>query len=367
MKNRPSLLPYSFSTQLTGRYCRRLTGAQPNADYGNLVREPSARRLGQSLIMKFLLDTNIWSYVADFDSQSELLRLTRKGRTEFLIAPGSVTEARSLREPSVRKKLLSVMTNRSWKRLMPDTFLEAEELKVALLSTRPQWKNTKATDNAYVRARFYFRRSRGGFWDIARDESPLPVTDESLREARENELARQQVKEIRDHFKVENQRGAETNLQKVFLDLEIPILGRHHVEYWRRVTAYHFEEEMKVFASPYREFLDCFIDIEKMFSDMQDFKRVWYEEIEPSQLKRQWLRATMEYLQRWHKPTSGSPADSLLAVHMLDADYFVTADKNFAKCLEKIHQEAPFKTAMPLRVSGGEAGVSEMLKFSGQE
>jgi len=314
--------------------------------------------------MKLLLDTNIWSYVADSDSQSELLRATRKGRTEFLIAPGSVTEARSLREASVRKKLLGVMTNRAWKRLMPDTFLEAEEIKVALLSARPQWQNSKPIDNAYIRGRFYFRRNRGGFWEIARDEIPLPVTDESHREMRETEFARQEVKEIRDRFKEGSQSGAETHLQRVTLDLEIPIVGKRTVEYWRRATAYHFEEEMKIFASPYREFLDCFIDVEAMFADMQDFERVWYEEVEPSQLKRQWLRAAMEYLQRWHKPTSGSPADSLLAVHMLDADYFVTADKKFARCLEKIHQEAPFKTAKPLQVSAGKAAIAEMLKFS---
>jgi hypothetical protein len=74
----------------------------------------------------------------------------------------------------------------------------------------------------------------------------------------------------------------------------------------------------------------------------------------------------MECQQRWHKPTVGSPADSLLAVHMIDADYFVTADKNFAKCLEKIYQEAPFKTAQPLKVSAGKIGIAEMLQFLGR-
>lgn len=312
--------------------------------------------------MKLLLDTNIWSYISKHDLQSELLRVMRKGHAQFMIAPYSVTEARDTRDANERKKLLTTMTNKSWKRLMPDTFLEAEEIKTALLSARPQWQNLTPTDNAYIRSRFHFRRSRGGFWDMARDEVPLRITDESLREMLENELARQEVKAIRDHFK-DSQLGAETNLQRVTIDLEAPILGKNTVEYWRNATAYHFEEEMKVFTSPYREFLDCFINVEAMFADMQDFERVWYEEIEPSQLKRLWVRGSMEYLQRWHQPTNGSPADSLLSVHLLDADYFVTADKKFAKCLKKIHQEAPFETGKPLLVSGGKPGIAEMLEF----
>ena len=74
----------------------------------------------------------------------------------------------------------------------------------------------------------------------------------------------------------------------------------------------------------------------------------------------------MNYLQRWHKPTDGSPADSQLASHLIDADYFVTADKNFARCIDKIRAEAPFTTAKPLKISARAAGIEELVAFAEQ-
>ena len=248
--------------------------------------------------------------------------------------------------------------------MMPDTFLEAEEIRYALLLARPEWENLTPNDRDFIRGRFYFKRSQGGFWDDSRDERPLPVTDESLREKVENELAKQEVRAIRDQFKNGNQRDATTHLQKVTLDVEAPRAGMQTVDYWREATAFHLEKELQIYASPYREWLDCFLDVDAMFHNREDFEIVWFRELRADQVKRQWLRASMEYLQRWHKPTAGSPADSQLSVHLLDADYLVTADKNFARCVEKIHSEAPFKTAQPLKVSAGREGVIEMIEFA---
>ncbi|MFJ1258523.1 hypothetical protein [Cupriavidus sp. CuC1] len=135
------------------------------------------------------------------------------------------------------------------------------------------------------------------------------------------------------------------------------------VDYWRLATAYHLTHELQVYVSPYSEWLDCELNIDAMTTDMGDFEQAWFRELQPDQVKRQWLRASMEYLQRWHKPTSGSPADSQLASHLVDADYFVTADKNFASCVEKIHKEAPFTTAEPLKLPAGREGVAEILAF----
>lgn len=313
--------------------------------------------------MKFLLDTNVWSYVARTKMMPDLLRACSKKRIKFLVAPASVTEARSQLDPELRKQLLSIMTHERWTRLMPDTFLEAQEIKVALLALRPQWAIAQPDTREFNKLRYYWLRRDGGFWQFFRDEVPLPVTNESIREQRENGLARQEVRAIRDLFKEGSQREALTHLQKVTLEANAPIVGKTTVEYWRLATAYHLRQELQVYASPYREWLDCEIDVFAMMSDMDDFENAWFCELQPSQAKRQWLRASMEYLQRWHKPTSGSPADSQLASHLVDADYFVTADKNFAKCVEKIHDEAPFTTARPLKVKSERDGVEELLEF----
>lgn len=314
--------------------------------------------------MKFLLDTNIWSYISDTNFFPHLFQASKRKGVEFLVAPASVTEVTHLGNPAIRKNILALMTNPRWKRLMPDTYLEAEEIKEAILSARPHWENKDSSKRDFLKFRHEFLRRTGGFWDKCRDEVPRPVTNESIREERENSLARQQVRDIRDIFKEKSQAEANTHLQSVTIEAGSPRRGQGTVEYWREATAYHLLSELNVYESPYSELLDCFIKIDCIYNDMEDFEELWFKEVEPIQLKRQWLRASMEYLQRWHKPTNGSPADSQLAVHAIDADYFVTADKNFARCLEKINAEAPFKTAKAMKVSASQEGLLELMQFT---
>jgi hypothetical protein len=314
--------------------------------------------------MKLLLDTNVWSYIADAQALQKLLGARRRNM-EFLVAPASVAEARGLSDAKLRKRLLAVMTHSAWKRLMAETYLESEEIKQALQAARPDWA-IDGDQKDFKRFRHYFLRSKGGFWDGARDDATLPVTDESLREHAENALARQEVRDIRDRFKYGAQTGATEHLQKNMVDVEPPLFEARSIEYWRLESAHVLRNELCVYASPYRECLDCFLNVEAMLKDTVGFNHVWFSEVRPEQLKRQWLRSSMNYLQRWHKPTDGSPADSQLASHLIDADYFVTADKNFAQCINKIHAEAPFATAKPLKISASTAGIEELVAFAEQ-
>lgn len=314
--------------------------------------------------MKLLFDTNVWSYIADAQALPKLLS-ARTRNVEFLVAPASVAEARLLSDAKLRRRLLAVMTHSAWKRLMAETYLESKEIKQALQTARQDWA-IDGNQKDFKRFRHYFLRSKGGFWDAARDDATLPVTDESLREHSENALARQEVRDIRDRYKRGAQNGATDHLQKNMVDVEHPRFEVRSIEYWRVESAYMLRNELRVYASPYRECLDCFLNVEAMLADPVGFNQVWFNEVRPEQLKRQWLRSSMNYLQRWHKPTDGSPADSQLASHLIDADYFVTADKNFARSIDKIHAEAPFATAKPLKISAGAAGIEELVAFARQ-
>lgn len=135
----------------------------------------------------------------------------RRRNMEFLVAQASVSEARGLSDVKLRRRLLAVMTLSEWKRLMAKTFLESEEIMQALQAARPDWA-IEGDQKDFKRFRRYFLRSKGGFWDAARDDAKLPVTDESLREHSENALARQEVRNIRDRFKNGAQTGATVHL-----------------------------------------------------------------------------------------------------------------------------------------------------------
>lgn len=167
--------------------------------------------------MKLLLDTNIWSYIADAQALPKLLGARRRNM-EFLVAPASVAEARGLSDAKLRKRLLAVMTHSAWKRLMAETYLESEEIQQALQAARPDWA-IDGDQRDFKRFRHYTLRSKGGFWDLARNDATLPVTDESLREHSENALARQEVRDIRDRFKYGAQTGATVHLQKNMVDV----------------------------------------------------------------------------------------------------------------------------------------------------
>ena len=140
--------------------------------------------------MNLLLDTNAWSYVAQEEALPELLRVSVKRKIRLLIAPASVTEARAVKDPSRRKAVLAVMTDPRLTRLMPETFLESQDIKETLLAARPAWANPKPDASDFLRNRHYWRRSTGGFWDMSRDEVEFQVTDESLRGDMEAALAR---------------------------------------------------------------------------------------------------------------------------------------------------------------------------------
>ena len=241
--------------------------------------------------MKLLLDTNVWSYIAEAQATPELLRARRRNM-EFFVAPASVAEARRLTDAKLRKRLLAVMTHSAWKRLMAETYLESEEIKQALQAARPDWA-INGDQRDFKRGRHYFRRSKGGFWDLARDDATLPVTDESLREHSENALARQEVRSFRDRFKNGPQTGATVHLQKNIVEVTSLLFQARSVEYWRLESADVLRNELRVYTSPYSEFLDCFLNVKAMLMDPDGFNHVWFNEVRPEQLKRQWLRSSM--------------------------------------------------------------------------
>lgn len=313
-----------------------------------------------------LLDTNVWSYIGDEGMLPQMLKVCRSGRIAFMVAPASVSEARKLDNVSIRRRILEAMTHDRWTRLMPEAYLEAQEIKSLLLKMRPQWAVEVKNFSDFNKCRYDWLRRTGGFWERARNDINPPTTDESIRAAAENKLAQEQTRAIRNKFKVGSQTGALTHLQKAVIELDDPIAEMTTVDYWRLPSFYSLVSELQIFASPYREWLDCEIDVNAMFSDFLDLERVWFKEIKPEHVKRQWLRSSMEFLQRWHRPTDGSPVDSQLTSHLVDADYFVTADNNFAKCVERIRLEAPFQTAKMLKIPAGNAGVAELIKFTEQ-
>ncbi|MBV1800592.1 hypothetical protein [Siccirubricoccus sp. G192] len=115
-----------------------------------------------------LLDTNAWSYLADEGAGPDLLRAVRDGHTEILVAPAVVFE--SLHRPNIegRRRQISLLTLKKWRRLMPEAYSVCGELLGEIRRLHPEWLHRKPDRGEFARQRYDWTRERGGFWDRTR-------------------------------------------------------------------------------------------------------------------------------------------------------------------------------------------------------
>lgn len=315
--------------------------------------------------MRVLIDTNLWSEVANQRAGDELAHAVRKGKKQLLVTPTVIEELRDRSRLDARRASLQVATRSDWIRLMPDAYNECQELKSEIRRLRPQWMLPNPSLKEVHRLRDDWIKREGSYWDRAREDSIEPVTDESQRRDSELQLARAQSREIRQRIHQSGVQGGSTHLQHVG---HMPSPGTRGwtgkpVEYWRMPSLLTTREELQVYSSPYREWMDSEVDVFAMLYDEASMNQMWLHELDPRNVPRQWLRGAFEFLQGWFKVTDGTPCDSALAGFLVDADFALSADKNFIRFADRCYREAPFPTAQAQLISGGANGVQELIDF----
>jgi len=245
-------------------------------------------------------------------------------------------------------------------RLMPEAYSEADDFKSEVRRLRPEWLRKNPNMKDVNRLKYSWTRVKGGFWEHARLDIAPPVTDESMRGVAEVDAARKEAIALREIAKTQYKpQEADMPLTSVYY-APPDDSGAHPVEYWRAGAFYIWTAELMYYTSPYREWIDSEVDHVELLWDSQSFKSFWYYEVKAENMKRQWLRGAFEYLQRWHKVTAGTPGDSLLASHLAEVDFVLSADKNFVRFAERCQKEAPFKTATAIKIAAGAATADEI-------
>ncbi|AWM92341.1 hypothetical protein DJ564_16710 [Pseudomonas sp. 31-12] len=314
--------------------------------------------------MRFFLDTNIWSYIANEDAGNELAMRARAAGVEIVVSPAVVDEVQEMSEPVGRRRLIQLLTKKDWKRLMPEVFSECAEIKAEIMRLRPEWAIAEPKMAEFNRLRYDWVRRNGGFWDRARREIESVETNESVRRDEEKRLAVEQAFAIRKRME-KIKPASHHHLQKVgyIPETGTPGWSGAPVQYWRVPSLHMFMTELRVHESAVSEWLDSEIDVAAMLSSPESMNRLWLHELDPVAVPRQWLRGSFEFLQAWHKITTGTPGDARLAAHLVDADVFISADKNFVQFAERCREEAPFGICKTLRAQGNRAGVDEVLQW----
>jgi hypothetical protein len=316
---------------------------------------------------KALLDTNVWRYLADANAGLALSQASLTGGVEIVVVPAVVAEIRAFKDNDLRKRILQLLGNSLWTRTMPDFYSECAEVLSEIRRLRPHWINASPDLREFRRLRYDWVRRTGGFWERASKDIATPVTTESKRSESELELARAESKANRSSVRTQNPRGEHTDLKLVYNDVIQCGKGwdGSPVEYWRVPSLHLFERELRIYASPFREFLDCQVDVFQALADTESLNRLWLYELKAQNVPRQWLRGAFDFLQMWRSITPGSPVDSQLSTHLVDADWVVSADKNFVSMADRCHREAPFRTARARLAKGNRDGVVELLEWIG--
>ena len=79
--------------------------------------------------MRILLDTNIWRCIIHTGLGNKLLLIISRHNIGICIAPAIVIEPLRMSDKSIRGKTIEFQTPDCWGRLMPDAFLECEDVK----------------------------------------------------------------------------------------------------------------------------------------------------------------------------------------------------------------------------------------------
>lgn len=68
-------------------------------------------------------------------------------------------------------------------------------------------------------------------------------------------------------------------------------------------------------------------------------------------------------LESKRKTTDGTPTDAAIAVHLLDVDLIISADKNFVSIANRCHDEAPIDIGRAFLIHAGDTGIDQLFDF----
>ena len=316
--------------------------------------------------MHILLDTNIWRYIVDHDALGTIQQAVRRSRHKIVIAPAVVYEALRTGNPRLRASMVAAMTLPCWKRLMPEAFSEAEEIKAEVKRLQPDWLRRPQYLVMYRRLRHDWTRSRGGFWDRARYDTAresqridIPLMLEAARTSARK--ARQAALSMPTHWK-------DAALSAMLASPAHPTPGwdGSPVELWRIEAHSYFEQALTTPGHPYADWLEGEVNLTMMLLQKQERTRFWLHEVDPTKMRRHWLRSAFEFQQQFHKITDGTPGDCQLGTYLVDVDLMLSADKNFVKFAERCRCEAPFFVGRSVVVPGGQSAIEALLSELGK-
>lgn len=312
---------------------------------------------------RVLLDSNLWRYILDAGSHGSLLRVARHGNVTIQIAPAVMYEALRLRDVSLRRRLVELMANRAFERLMPEAYSEPMEILNEIRRLRPGWLKINPNLELFRRSRNDWSRKMGGFW-VRCANSPDRVA--GFLADQEGSLMDQAGQQIRDARKEMLEIG--WNGKQPLNEIRASPPGNWQgwngepVEAWRLETLVGLTYALRRPGHPYRDWLAPFLDVDDTLLRSPEWVEFWLHAVDKSALPRQWLRWGHSFSQRFRKVTAGSGGDNQLITYLMDTDCVMTADRGFVDIIETCRPFAQNELPITELVVGGATGAETVLR-----
>lgn len=312
---------------------------------------------------RVLLDTNIWRYVVDTASQGLLFGLKRDGNLEIQIAPGVVYETLRLKDPDLRRRLIALMVDRRFSRLMPEAYSESVEILDAMNRLRPEWfRRTPDLNFFYRLKRDWMLKTGPGFWRrcaVSADSEAENITSlegDSLERGYQASLhARQEI--IDAGWK----RNPSFDKSMVRFSFDVPGWNGDEVHIWRADSLVGLSAYLGWTGNPYRDWIAPFVEVDRGLLGSESWNRFWLYDVRETEVPRQWLRAAHSFAQRFRKVTTGSQGDTQLFTYLAETDIFLTADRVLVAIVEECRPLSPIKLPRCVLVPGGRDGLRHIL------
>ncbi len=314
---------------------------------------------------RVVLDTNLWSYVADASASPDLERMIKARQITVVMPPSTLVEVVQTPPAEPRRRIIAALTAGQRQRLPSEAQSECSELVTEIRRCRPQWIR-RFPDTARV-------ASLQGFWtkriwrEAAVDSQRLHDYQRGQRPVRDHLLAVQ-----RGH-RAEVTRTSANVRPLTALQLAAPpgtpdsvLRGwdGQPVEAWRVASRDVYWHQLAVVGgraavtaedTTFADWVGAYVDLRALRADPTEFTRFWLSDVSLQAMPRNWLRWAVSIAQTQYKVTGGNAADEQHSSYLLDCDLFLSADASFIQVLQDVREDAPFTFARPMLVSGDDS------------
>lgn len=323
-------------------------------------------KVEMNLPTRILLDTNVWSAFARDGVGSDLFRAVKTGDATLVVPPLVLYEALATPSAEARRRLVSLLTMRTWKRLMPEAYTQCLEIISEIKRLRPEWLRSQPDMQRFTKQRYDWTRKTGGLWERARFHTEETRTFLGIDDGWSRALLEQARWGSQEQRRLVHSQGVRTigplkNFTATFPDYSPEGIGNEPLQLWRVSAWSCTRKALEISRHPYRDWLAPFLDFDLIECSETSWNRFWLREIAEAEMPRLWLQWAFEMLQSTQKVTPGTPGDAALSNYLPECDLVISADANFIRNVARIRDDAPSYIPDAAYVSAGSGMVAETL------